>query len=557
MAGWSELSRFLRESDTDVVRLSYAELETVLGRPLPASAVRHRPQFWSNAERNAYADHWRRAGYATRLRGADPREVVFVRTRAGEHREASRAGSSAARSTAAEIDVVLVGCVATKASSARPARELYQSPLFARRAEYAESSGLPWVILSAEHGVVDPDEVIEPYDRSIEQSAAAYRRRWGQEVVDELAARFGSLNGLVFELHAGAAYGDPIERLLDDRGARLERPLTGLRIGEQLAWYGGDEDVGAAAAHSVSRGDAAVDDSPPAPSDDEPVVARLTEAFVSGTLDLSGRPEAPAPGWRSMPEVVALDRLRAFGADSVAVRRFCTFVMAMDRARDADRLWESATALYEQQAWLFDPSWVASSALTPVADALRRSGVSQRHTADAAAWKVIGESLATAGAAPAIQRVIHEGQGDTQQLLADVRAETANGTPRFPLLRGPKIATVWVRILAEPGGATISGLDALPVAVDVQVRKVSEYLGVTDTAGMSLDEARPVIQEAWQHQVEQAGAAGPASVANTSSAVDPAVWFYGKWGCTRCEQAGALRPISPLCRRCRFVPRRT
>jgi hypothetical protein len=47
----------------------------------------------------------------------------------------------------------------------------------------------------------------------------------------------------------------------------------------------------------------------------------------------------------------------------------------------------------------------------------------------------------------------------------------------------------------HPGDATIANLEILPVAVDVQVRKVTEYLGVTMTRGLGLDDARPLIQQ--------------------------------------------------------------
>ena len=64
---------------------------------------------------------------------------------------------------------------------------------------------------------------------------------------------------------------------------------------------------------------------------------------------------------------------------------------------------------------------------------------------------------------------------------------------------------IWVRMLAYPGGAVIEGLDAMTVAVDVQVRKVTEYLGVTDTSALELDDARPRIQSAWATDVSKHG----------------------------------------------------
>ena len=42
----------------------------------------------------------------------------------------------------------------------------------------------------------------------------------------------------------------------------------------------------------------------------------------------------------------------------------------------------------------------------------------------------------------------------------------------------------------------------------------------------------------------------PDSTANACAALDPALWFFGKWGCTFCEQAGQKLPIHPVCDGC-------
>jgi hypothetical protein len=88
--------------------------------------------------------------------------------------------------------------------------------------------------------------------------------------------------------------------------------------------------------------------------------------------------------------------------------------------------------------------------------------------------------------------------------------------------------------------------------VDVQVRKVSEYLGMTDTGGRELDDVRPGIQQAWRADVQANGAVGPPPLDGTAAALDPALWFWGKWGCTRCERAKRKLPIGRPCEGCRF-----
>src|SRR3977135_3895586 len=105
------------------------------------------------------------------------------------------------------------------------------------RRAYAEASRRPWLILSAKHGLVEPGRTLRPYDLALGDLRASQRRAWGQRAVDSLQERFGSLEGAMFEVHAGAAYRDAIEGPLADRAARLTMPLAGLPLGRQLQWY--------------------------------------------------------------------------------------------------------------------------------------------------------------------------------------------------------------------------------------------------------------------------------------------------------------------------------
>ena len=557
MVQWAPLAKHLRDDGRDRIELRHAEIEEILGAPLPASAVDHRQVFWSNSRTGGRSRHWLDVGYRTALRGMPRDAVAFVRD-AGAGASRSAATRTIHRDVEANADVLLVGCVKTKAPDARPARDLYLSPLFEKRRDHAEASGVPWLVLSAEYGAVDPDEVIEPYDRYLEDQSAAYKHDWGQSVVEQLEALHGPLEGKVFELHASRAYGDPIEPLLRARGATLTRPLNGLLFGQHLQWYS-DDLPPVAAPRRMSQPDSRRTRAPvgsmphTAAADAGGLARRITRAFVDGELDLSGQPGAPQPGWDGMPEVVAADRVRSLGADDVGLRVFLTLVSAMDRARDADALWDRGAAAFETTHWVFDPRAVVRRDFTDLLDALRTTGLSQRHSSDVAAWRIICESLDDTTISPAIGRALIEGRGNAQELIAAVQARSEAASDRFPLLRGPKIRAMWIRILAHPGDAEISDLDALPVAVDVQVRKVTENLGVTDTLGQPLESVRDRIQQTWSQDVAEHGADGPEAIAGTPAALDPALWFYGKWGCTFCERAGVARPIHNICGGCRLM----
>lgn len=136
--------------------------------------------------------------------------------------------------------LLLVGCVKTKADTAMNARDLYRSPLFNRRREYAEGTVRPWYILSARWGLVAPDECIAPYDLYLGDCSIEVRAAWGRLVVARLAEKH-RLNGLVIEVHAGKHYVEAIHDPLAEHGAQLHVPLKGLQMGQTQAWYQGPE----------------------------------------------------------------------------------------------------------------------------------------------------------------------------------------------------------------------------------------------------------------------------------------------------------------------------
>ncbi len=135
--------------------------------------------------------------------------------------------------------VLLVGCVKQKhVKGTHAARDLYTSPLFRKRRHYAEAAAIPWLILSAKYGVVDPDDPLSYYDETLNTKGADERREWGALVLRQLTERFGVLAGITFEIHAGDRYVSAIEDGLVDLGARIEVPTKGLSLGRQLQWYG-------------------------------------------------------------------------------------------------------------------------------------------------------------------------------------------------------------------------------------------------------------------------------------------------------------------------------
>ena len=135
-------------------------------------------------------------------------------------------------------DIVLITCVKTKRRKPCAAKDLYVSSLFLKQRAYAEQSGVPWFILSAEHGLVVPDEWLSPYERYLPDTPSNFRSAWGAWVAARLQLLAGRLSGRVIEAHAGSAYIDALRPQLEAQGATLVDPLQGLSMGARLAWYG-------------------------------------------------------------------------------------------------------------------------------------------------------------------------------------------------------------------------------------------------------------------------------------------------------------------------------
>lgn len=139
-----------------------------------------------------------------------------------------------------EQRVILVGCGRKKAlCSLCPARHLYLGNVFKARAAYAEADGVPWWIISAKHGLLYVDQMIRPYDVSMESMRPCIRAAWGRAVVSDLvnALRKANVIPTVVEIHAGAKYVSAVRPPAESAGLEITTPLAGLGIGKQLRWY--------------------------------------------------------------------------------------------------------------------------------------------------------------------------------------------------------------------------------------------------------------------------------------------------------------------------------
>lgn len=128
----------------------------------------------------------------------------------------------------------LVGCGKKKLDRAAPTRELYTGPLFRAALRYAEATCDRVFVLSAKHGLVELDAVVEPYDLRISDLSPEDRRAWSLGVASRLTgASVYESNPVEVVVLAGRDYCAAITR---PDHMTLTEPLFGLQIGERLRW---------------------------------------------------------------------------------------------------------------------------------------------------------------------------------------------------------------------------------------------------------------------------------------------------------------------------------
>jgi hypothetical protein len=135
------------------------------------------------------------------------------------------------------FDLLLVTCVYEKADSPRAAKDLYCSPYFQRLRRYAERHAKPWFIVSAEHGLVRPDEWLAPYERYLPDTPSWYQEVWGSWVAARLRLLAGDLTHRTVELHLSPPYLTRVAPRLEEAGAIVRVPLADTPSEEHLAWY--------------------------------------------------------------------------------------------------------------------------------------------------------------------------------------------------------------------------------------------------------------------------------------------------------------------------------
>jgi hypothetical protein len=126
--------------------------------------------------------------------------------------------------------IVLISCGSKKLDRAAKVKDLYVSPLFKKALAYAHTLNPDKIfVLSAKYHLLPLDQIINPYDLTLNGMSTQGIKSWACNVAEKLKEE-ANLDKDEFIFLAGANY----RRFLVPGIKRYKVPMEGLGIGKQL-----------------------------------------------------------------------------------------------------------------------------------------------------------------------------------------------------------------------------------------------------------------------------------------------------------------------------------
>lgn len=128
-------------------------------------------------------------------------------------------------------EIVLASCSKSKQNGTHLAKDIYEpSPIFRKRRKLARQKGDFWGVLSAKYGYLRPWDVVDYYQKHIDERSPI----WAAFVVQDLLPDLRYYGVDTVTILAGSGYVDPLVAPLESRGYDVVDYNRGLRPGERM-----------------------------------------------------------------------------------------------------------------------------------------------------------------------------------------------------------------------------------------------------------------------------------------------------------------------------------
>lgn len=127
---------------------------------------------------------------------------------------------------------IFISCVSKKQSFTCKASEMYVSDLFIKSLNYAKTLNGHIRILSAKYGVLELNDLIDPYNLTLNSMKDYERKEWAHKVINQLKEK-----KIDFTEKTIFLVGENYRKYLIPYFSNYEIPIEGLPIGKQLSFY--------------------------------------------------------------------------------------------------------------------------------------------------------------------------------------------------------------------------------------------------------------------------------------------------------------------------------
>ena len=129
--------------------------------------------------------------------------------------------------------IIFISCTKKKLNKRCKAKELYTASAWFRKAyKYATSLNPIYIyILSAKYGLLNENDIIEPYEKTLHGARENEIKIWSTKVISQMKEK-----GIDLEDKAIFLCGKNYRKYLIPKFKNYEAPLSHLGIGMQMKW---------------------------------------------------------------------------------------------------------------------------------------------------------------------------------------------------------------------------------------------------------------------------------------------------------------------------------
>ena len=237
-----------------------------------------------------------------------------------------------------------------------------------------------------------------------------------------------------------------------------------------------------------------------------------------------------------MPELLKPKSLKRGSLQHV---HYLTLLVALDYMRDANQLWQAGVNTFNDKEvrWVFDINSEKLEDLNTLIKALQKHKVSKKPIKDAKIWQKIAFSIKEKFSGNMIKFLTGECKNNAENIFSRMKTLYKKD---FPNLTGNKILPLWIRMLKEVCGVSITNLNKIPFPVDVHTARATIFTGCLKGEGIktSITEIAPKVDEVWTKAAEQ-------NKKFEKFDLDEPLWTLSKYGCSK--QRNKICPVFNEC----------